>query len=198
MKFITKEQLEQIENARKYAQTVIGDKWKATNQLGSIEGNVTYGSGNNMKKRTFTMIGPNAIQPHQVELWLKALVEYVIAVDPHTMNNLLCEIKELEQREQNALKEAEHWKANHECEVSRARVLKERPDMPLERVKAYDRMVELEKENEALKQRIASLEDVEQTRMILQMIHSMVIDTQQMSREQLCYWQTHFRNPNGW
>ncbi|URP85923.1 hypothetical protein ECW2_0246 [Enterobacter phage EC-W2] len=82
--------------------------------------------------------------------------------------------------------------------ATRARVLKERPDMPLERVNAYNRMVELEEENKALKQRIASLEDVNQTRMMLQMIQGMVIDNQNMNREQLRYWQTHFRNPNGW
>lgn len=34
-------------------------------------------------------------------------------------------------------KEAAHWKANHDAQVERARVLLDRPDMPLERVQAY-------------------------------------------------------------
>lgn len=33
--------------------------------------------------------------------------------------------------------EALHWKANHDNQVARARVLLERPDLPLERVRAY-------------------------------------------------------------
>lgn len=38
----------------------------------------------------------------------------------------------------NALeKEVTHWKANHANEVKRARILKERTDMPMERVAAY-------------------------------------------------------------
>ena len=108
------------------------------------------------------------------------------------------DLEKLQSALEQARKDAEHWKANHACEVDRARVLKERPDMPLERVNAYNRMVELEKENETLKQRIASLEDANQIHMRLSMIQSMVIDTQNMSREQLGYWKTHFRNPNGW
>ena len=34
-------------------------------------------------------------------------------------------------------KELEHWKNNHETEVRRARILKERTDMPVERTEAY-------------------------------------------------------------
>ena len=34
--------------------------------------------------------------------------------------------------------DATHWKANHATEVARARILKERTDMPIERVKAYE------------------------------------------------------------
>ena len=34
-------------------------------------------------------------------------------------------------------REVTHWKANHATEVRRARILKERPDMPMERVAAY-------------------------------------------------------------
>ena len=34
-------------------------------------------------------------------------------------------------------REVTHWKANHATEVRRARILKERADMPMERVAAY-------------------------------------------------------------
>lgn len=34
-------------------------------------------------------------------------------------------------------RERNHWKNNHETEVRRARVLKDRIDLPLERVQAY-------------------------------------------------------------
>ena len=32
-----------------------------------------------------------------------------------------------------------HWKNNHATEVRRARILKERPDLPIERVQAYEK-----------------------------------------------------------
>ena len=37
-------------------------------------------------------------------------------------------------------KEVDHWKANHAREVERARILKERPDMPIERAQAYEQL----------------------------------------------------------
>lgn len=37
--------------------------------------------------------------------------------------------------------EVQHWRANHACEVQRSRVLKERLDMPIERVMAYEHLV---------------------------------------------------------
>jgi hypothetical protein len=40
--------------------------------------------------------------------------------------------------------EVTHWKANHAREVERARILKERPDMPIERVQAYELIGELQ------------------------------------------------------
>lgn len=51
-------------------------------------------------------------------------------------------------REENARlkKEVAQWKNNHACEVGRARVLKDRTDMPLERVKAYDQIGKLQQE----------------------------------------------------
>jgi hypothetical protein len=40
-------------------------------------------------------------------------------------------------------KERDHWKANHDAQVSRARFLIERGDIPLERVRAYEEMAAL-------------------------------------------------------
>lgn len=42
--------------------------------------------------------------------------------------------------------ERDHWKANHENQVQRARILIERDDLPLERVKAYERYSALEQD----------------------------------------------------
>lgn len=42
-------------------------------------------------------------------------------------------------------RERDHWKANHDAQVERARVLMERPDMPLERVRAYQHMRTLQR-----------------------------------------------------
>lgn len=50
--------------------------------------------------------------------------------------------------------EIAHWKNNHATEVRRARVLKERTDMPLERVRAYEQIGELREEIERLKTRL--------------------------------------------
>ena len=40
--------------------------------------------------------------------------------------------------------DAAHWKANHDNQVQRAMILTQRPDMPIERVAAYNRMLTLE------------------------------------------------------
>lgn len=50
------------------------------------------------------------------------------------------------ERADKAEAERDHWKANHDNQVLRARLLIEREDLPLERVKAYQRMQELEKD----------------------------------------------------
>lgn len=42
-------------------------------------------------------------------------------------------------------KERDHWKANHDSAIARARVLVERPDMPLERVSAFRHMEKLQR-----------------------------------------------------
>lgn len=194
---VTSEKLVEIEKSARSISSMMGSKWTLVENM-SIQGNQEYGFRGKEYKRAFSYGVPYGDSPTQVKSWEEGLGKYLETVDPQTVLDLVSDLSLALRDKQKAEQEAAHWKANHECEVSRARVLKERPDMPLERVNAYNRMVELEKENEALKQRIASLEDVNQTRMMLQMIQGMVMDTQNMSREQLRYWQTHFRNPNGW
>jgi hypothetical protein len=41
---------------------------------------------------------------------------------------------------------AKHWKSNHADQVERARILIERPDMPLERVNAYSLVCEVQED----------------------------------------------------
>lgn len=194
---VTSEKLEEIEKSARSISYMMGSKWTLAENM-SIQGNQEYGFRGKEYKRVFSYGVPYGDSPTQLKSWEEGLGKYLETVDPQTVLDLVSDLSLALRDKQKAEQEASHWKANHECEVSRARVLKERPDMPLERVKAYNRMVELEEENKALKQRIASLEDVNQTRMMLQMIQGMVMDTQNMNREQLRYWQTHFRNPNGW
>lgn len=194
---VTSEKLEEIEKSARSISSMMGSKWTLVENM-SIQGNQEYGFRGKEYKRAFSYGVPYGDSPTQIKSWEEGLGKYLETVDPQTVLDLVSDLSLALRDKQKAEQEAAHWKANHECEVSRARVLKERPDMPLERVNAYNRMVELEEENKALKQRIASLEDVNQTRMMLQMIQGMVIDTQNMNREQLRYWQTHFRNPNGW
>ena len=73
-------------------------------------------------------------------------------VDPNIpiLEAAMGEIEVLEQ-------ERDHWKANHDTRVEAARLLIERTDMPLERVKAYKRYMELAAQNEALRE---ALEEV--------------------------------------
>ena len=194
---VTSEKIEQIEKSARSISYMMGSKWTLVENM-SIQGNQEYGFRGKEYKRAFSYGVPYGDSPTQVKSWEEDLGKYLETVDPQTVLDLVSDLSLALRDKQKAEQEAAHWKANHECEVSRARVLKERPDMPLERVNAYNRMVELEEENKALKQRIVSLEDVNQTRMMLQMIQGMVMDTQNMNREQMRYWQTHFRNPNGW
>lgn len=53
----------------------------------------------------------------------------------------------------------DHWKANHENQVRRARILIERTDMPIERVSAYNRMLELEQQRDQLLTALEELRD---------------------------------------
>ncbi len=52
----------------------------------------------------------------------------------------------------SACYERDHWRANHADQVKRARVLIERTDMPLERIKAYEQFEVLQTEIKKLKE----------------------------------------------
>ena len=60
-----------------------------------------------------------------------------------------------------ALKDAAHWKSNHACEVSRAKFLKQRPDMPLERIAAYDQVGALHGRLDTIRDAMAQAEQQE-------------------------------------
>ena len=51
--------------------------------------------------------------------------------------------------------ERDHWKANHDAQVQQARLLIDRVDMPVERVKAYALVTRLTAERDALKDELA-------------------------------------------
>jgi hypothetical protein len=74
-------------------------------------------------------------------------------------------IERLQEQLSAAEKERDHWKANHANRVAAAKVLIDRTDLPFERVKAYEKYVEMqdrlagvEKERDELRQRVAVLE----------------------------------------
>ncbi len=71
---------------------------------------------------------------------------------------------QVEARCQELEAEVKHWKANHACEVERAIVLKERIDMPLERVSAYEQIGKLQSEKTSLEtaynRRVKDCEDL--------------------------------------
>lgn len=83
--------------------------------------------------------------------------EYLEAVGlPEFAGKQLC--ADMVQQELDAvIAQRDHWKANHENQVRRARILMERPDMPIERVAAYKRMLELEQQRD---QMLAALEHI--------------------------------------
>lgn len=60
-----------------------------------------------------------------------------------------------------ALKDVAHWKSNHACEVSRAKLLKQRPDMPLERIAAYDQVGALHGRLDTIRDAMAQAEQNE-------------------------------------
>lgn len=60
------------------------------------------------------------------------------------------EIKQLNMQLFAVTADRDHWRSNHDAQVQRARVLHDRPDLPLERVKAYAQIGSLLAERDAL------------------------------------------------
>lgn len=75
-------------------------------------------------------------------------------------NGLELEILRLTKENSELKSELTHWKNNHAAEVSRARVLKERLDMPLERVRAYDLIGKLQSDLEEFNTKLATCEEL--------------------------------------
>lgn len=63
-----------------------------------------------------------------------------------------------EQHVRAANNSAKHWKANHDEQVKRSRLLMERPDLPVDRIPAYNEMKRLQEENAELRARIVGYE----------------------------------------
>lgn len=53
--------------------------------------------------------------------------------------------------------ERDHWKANHTDQVQRARILIERTDMPMERVRAYQTMQTLRQDAERFREILSAV-----------------------------------------
>lgn len=71
-------------------------------------------------------------------------------------------IQSLRDRLQASEKNAAHWKSNHACEVQRARVLKDRLDMPLERVRAYAHIGNVQARNGVLSNALEKIIEMNQ------------------------------------
>lgn len=77
-----------------------------------------------------------------------------LILELHEAERIALDMVDLQgQLHNRAVSERDHWKANHDAQVSRARVLIERVDMPLERVSAYRMIGELQAELTASRER---------------------------------------------
>lgn len=83
-----------------------------------------------------------------------ACVNACDGLDTEKLEAQNAEGKPLWQFVQEVIAQRDHWKANHENQVRRARILMERTDMPIERVAAYNRMIELEQQREQLQREV--------------------------------------------
>ncbi|OWY39373.1 hypothetical protein CEK28_08625 [Xenophilus sp. AP218F] len=81
--------------------------------------------------------------PSPVDLTFDAVNEFVHHPD-RAPEELQCLALTLATRIAELERERDHWKANYDNQVQRARILLERPDLPIERVRAYHRMEALE------------------------------------------------------
>lgn len=55
--------------------------------------------------------------------------------------------------------EAMHWKSNHDNVVERLRLLLQRKDLPVDRIDAYNRLVELQERNQYLEKLLLEKHD---------------------------------------
>ena len=65
--------------------------------------------------------------------------------------SLKLEFEQLQAERGELARQVAHWKANHASVVKQARILKERPDMPIERVKAYENWVAMAEQVEKMR-----------------------------------------------
>lgn len=117
------------------------------------------------------------------------IARYVAEANPKFVLSLIREIERLHDFERKAAE----WKNNHDNQVNIARVLKERTDMPLERVNAYNTMKKLEAENAQLKAENESLASHRLVQMNTDMINHRVTDVDQKINMLIGRFDQHFR-----
>lgn len=71
---------------------------------------------------------------------------YIAAANPAMVLALMADNEAKAVRIAELEQERDHWKANHDNQVQRARILIERDDLPLERVREYERYAALEQD----------------------------------------------------
>ncbi len=83
----------------------------------------------------------NANPPNQDSPTVR-FVAYKLAAAVGELESELAKAKESESvalaANELLTKELKHWQSNHATEVRRARILKERPDLPIDRIQAYE------------------------------------------------------------
>lgn len=122
------------------------------------------------------------------------IAQYLIDVNPSVLKELIQEIERLQPFEN----EAKKWKNNHDAQVERSRILKERLDMPVDRVKAYETMTRLAEENKRLQDEIGSLRNEMLTRMMIDMLVSKVSETLMTAQKTQETLESVFKVPQRW
>lgn len=122
------------------------------------------------------------------------IAQYLISVNPDVLKELIQEIERLAPFEH----EAKQWKSNHDAQVERSRILKERLDMPVERVKAYETMTRLAEENKRLQGEIDSLRNEVLTRMMIEMLVSKVSEILSVQQHTQATLESVFKVPQRW
>lgn len=124
-----------------------------------------------------------------IEKDARHIARFVAAVDPDFVLRMIKELNRLHDFE----RKAGEWKNNHDNQVAIARVLKERTDMPLERVNAYNKMKELEAENKRLKEENESLSSHKAIQHHTEMINYRMSDVDQKMNMLIGKFDQHFR-----